>query len=236
MKIRQRLAQELNNIIYSVQSHIRNLPNSVQHAVPLVTQFSVPDKAESTLKKHLHPTDDTDWIQSGATSQEQYVKWVFTMCGMACTAMVLKYFKHTSVLPVVLAEDAILSHVYQTHADGTLSGMRYFEFTKWVQKFDIQAYTITRLDIRGIQSALAHNKLVIVSVNPNIRGLETVSTTQRGGHLVLITGYDLVKATLTINNPSGFSSTNTQHQHTISVSSFSKYYARRGIILSNQQP
>ncbi len=234
MLIIQSLSQQLSNYTFLIQARLTKLPPSTQCDVPLVTQFSLPEKAEPTLKKELSPAHDAGWQMSGATSQDQYVKWVFTMCGMACTAMVLKYYKNTDVLPVTLAEDAIFANVYLSHSDGSLSGMQYYAFKRWVQKFNLKARIITRLNIRWIHYSLAKNQLVIVSVNPNIRGHQTVSANQKGGHLVLITGYDKGKYTLTINNPSGFISSNTQHNHVIKISDFQKYFAGRGIIITNQ--
>jgi hypothetical protein len=75
---------------------------------------------------------------------------------------------------------------------------------------------------------------VIASVNPNIRGYATSSETKIGGHLVLVTGYDQDKKTITINNPSGFVSLNTQKGHVLSEVEFIRYFANRGIILSER--
>ena len=103
----------------------------------------------------------------------------------------------------------------------------------WKKRYGVQGKIYTRLGVRGLQKLLSDGNVVIVSVNPNIREYETTSNEQRGGHLVLVTGYDKKENTLTLHNPSGFASQNTQENHTVPISKFLKYYAGRGIALSS---
>ena len=71
----------------------------------------------------------------------------------------------------------------------------------------------------------------MVSVNPNIRGYETAPEKQKGGHLVLVTGYNETDNTIIIHNPSGFVSQNTHANHTLTIDRFRMYFAGRGISL-----
>jgi hypothetical protein len=145
--------------------------------------------------------------------------------------MALQHMTETAHKPATLAEDALLHGVY-VESESDLSSMKYKEFAKWIRAYGIVASVHNRLSIRGIHYALSHGSLVMVSVNPNIRGYDTAPQDQKGGHLVLVTGYDLGKGKITLNNPSGFTSTDTQIAHTLSLKDFQKYYARRGIVLS----
>jgi hypothetical protein len=156
------------------------------------------------------------------------------MCGMASAAMALGYFKGKDFKPAELAEDALQASVYVEASDG-LSSMRYKEFAAWIRKYGLHAHIYSRLSVRGIQYALSQDTLVIISVNPNIRGYDTAPRSQKGGHLVLVTGYDLQEDTISINNPSGFVSTNSQVNHRLPTSEFKKYYAGRGIVVSNDR-
>ncbi len=201
----------------------------IQYDPPFVCQFAKPEHSELSLRKELDPKDDPHWAESGATSQDRYADWAFTMCGMASAAMALGYFHGKDLKPAEMAEDALRAGVYRNEHDG-LSGMRFREFSKWISKYDLRADVYTRLSIRGIRCALSEGKLVMVSVNPNIRGFNTAPERQKGGHLVLVTGYN--SDSISINNPSGFTSTATQVNHRLSLEEFSRHYAGRGVLLS----
>lgn len=232
MKIIRKVKQELFNVLYKIYTRTSRVDRNITLNVPYVSQFAVPENAESTLAGRLDPLDDPNWRETGATSPEEYEKWAFTMCGMASTAMALGYFSGKKYKPVVLAEDALKHEVYALEERQTLSGMKYREFAEWIKKYGLKASIITRLDIQGIKHALSKGKLVMASVNPNIRGDGTAPVNQIGGHLVLIVGYSSNKGTISINNPSGYSSTNSQIKHELSIHDFKRHYAGRGIVLS----
>lgn len=227
----KRLAQHIKNARYELSSRFATLKPQVEYKVPYVCQFATPEHAELSLRKTLAPKDDSHWQESGAISAARYADWAFTMCGMASTAMAYDYFHGKQIKPAALAEDALAAGVYTSEESG-ISSMKYREFSKWISKYNLQAEVYSRLSIRGIQNALSRGSLVIVSVNPNIRGYNTASPSQKGGHLILMTGYSLTSNTLSLNNPSGFVSTNTQIGHTLPVSEFKQFYAGRGIVVS----
>ena len=231
MKILRRLKQEFKNIDYELAARTNAVKMQVHFDVPYVCQFSTPEKAEPTLKKTLRTDEDNDWEKSGAANKQRYSDWAFTMCGMASTAMVLDFLLGHKFLPATLAEDALKHHVY-INEPGGISDMRYRQYVSWISSYGLSAAFYTRLSLRGLEYALTNGKIAIVSVNPNLRGFDTARTTQKGGHLVVVTGYDRKDNTITVNNPSGFTSTDTQHHHKISMRVFEKYYAGRGIILS----
>jgi hypothetical protein len=157
------------------------------------------------------------------------------MCGMASTAMIISYYlKNKEVKLLDLSRDALAHGVYRNES-GIISSMQYNEFAKWISKYDLQAEVYSRLSIRAIKLALANNKLPLISVNPNIRGFVTSLPDRKGGHLVVITGYDSIRRILILNNPSGFASLKTQRRHEITEKEFRKYYAGRGIFVSPMQ-
>lgn len=230
MKIINALLQEIKNGANECTARFTSVPDKVSHDILYVCQFATPEHAELSLKKKLNPVDDPYWESTGAISPERYSDWAFTMCGMASTSMALSHFHNKNIKPVLLAEDALRAGVYTENAK-EISGMKYREFVEWVAKYDLSASVYTRLSVCGIQYALSKGGLVIVSVNPNIRGYNTASPNQKGGHLVLVTGYDRNKKTVSINNPSGFVSGNTQINHELSHKEFLSYFAGRGIVV-----
>jgi len=233
MKLIKKLQSELQNIRLAINVLFSKQKEQVKNNVPFVSQFAHPEFAERILKDGAEIKSDPNWRATGAESAEEYNEWVLTICGMACTSMVLQYLKKRKVPIVTLAKDAKIHGVYKER-NGQLSSMHYKEFANWIQSYDIHATVFTRLGVGGLQQLLTEGDVVIVSVNPNIRGYTTVDTTQCGGHLVLITGYDKKENTLTFHNPSGFTSCNTQENHTVLVPNFLKYYAGRGIALRSK--
>jgi len=228
----KRFIQGVKNILYECRARIAPLQVKVHHTVPFVCQFSIPSHAELSLLKHIEPKNDPYWKETGATSSQRYARWAFTMCGMACTCMALAHYKKGFYLPAELAEDALKHGVY-VEDENDISSMRYAPFALWVGKLGLEARVASRLSITRIQHALGNGKLVIASVNPNIRGYQTALPEQKGGHLILVVGYDTLTNTIFIHNPSGFESTHTQRDHAISITEFKKYFAGRGIILQS---
>ena len=232
MKLIEKLQSELQNIRLAIGAFFSTQKDRVENDVPYVSQFAHPEYAEKILKDGAEKTSDPSWKDTGAESPEEYAEWVLTMCGMACTSMALQHLKNRKDGIVSLAKNAKAHGVYKEHS-GELSSMHYKEFANWITSYGVGAKIYTRLGIRGLQKLLSDGDVVIVSVNPNIREYETASNEQQGGHLVLVTGYNKKENTLTLHNPSGFVSQNTQENHTVPVQKFLKYYAGRGIALSS---
>jgi len=230
-KLLNKIKSELQNLKLMITSLFSKSKDKVENDVPYVSQFAHAEFAEKILKDSVEKTTDPNWRDTGAESPEEYSEWVLTMCGMACTSMVLRYFQKSSEGIVSLAKDALENDVYKRES-GEISDMRYKEFASWIKKYGVNAIVYTRLGLRGLHKLLSDGNLVIVSVNPNIREYETAKVHQKGGHLVLVTGYNKKTNAVIIHNPSGFLSLNTQENHIIPVQKFLKYYAGRGISLN----
>ncbi|MBK9729061.1 MAG: C39 family peptidase [Saprospiraceae bacterium] len=199
--------------------------------VPYVSQFANPDYAEKILRNRVEMTSDPNWRETGAESEQEYAKWVLNICGMACLSMALRYFKCKVEGTIILAKDAFRYQVFKEKNKG-LSGMHYKEFCIWVRNYGLNAVIYTSLGIRGLQKLLSDGKLIIASVHPDIREYRTLNdSSKKGGHLVLLIGYDKQKNTLIFHNPSGFSSNNTQNNQEILVPKFLEYFAGRGIAI-----
>jgi len=233
MRLFTKIRSEIQNVQLAIFALFSKQRDYIENKVPYVSQFAHQEYAEKILKDKANKTSDPNWKDTGAESPEEYAEWVLTMCGMACTSMALQHLKNRKEYIVVLAKDAKTHGVYKDQ-NGELSSMHYKEFADWIKNYGIEAKIYTRLGVRGLQKMLSDGNVVIVSVNPNIRGYETADTTQRGGHLVLITGYNKLNNTMTLHNPSGFVSQNTQENHTIPVPKFLKYYAGRGVALRSE--
>jgi len=186
------------------------------------------------LKDNQPIERDLLWEESGARSVKEYKRWVLSICGMACTLMALQFYKKGTFKTIPLARDAAKVGVYKKDGDG-ISSMQYVPYVKWIRKFNLSATIYSRISFRSLCYLLSKQRLVIASVNPNIRGFSTAPSTQVGGHLILITGYNKKDKTVTFHNPSGFENSQTQSNHTVSLKEFTIYFSGQGIALKNRR-
>lgn len=233
MRLVEKVSEEIQNLCLYSKVATTAIQPSVQNNVSYVSQFANPDWSEKVLKDGLSIRTDPDWAQSGADTLDEYEQWATTVCGMACTVMALRHFYGRDYAPIALAKDALVHGVYKEQLGG-FSAMYYKEYVAWVSAYGLSAQLYSRLSVAGIRYVLASGGLVIASVNSNIRGYNIAPEKQKGGHLVLVTGYDIGADTITIQNPSGFVSSGTQHNHVLQTADFIKYFAQRGIALYTQ--
>lgn len=232
MKLLRRLVSFIRNLPLTTRALLTSTPDRTQHTVPYVSQFANPAWAEMVLKDDQPLDKDLDWKESGAKTIEEYERWALTTCGMACTAMALRFFNIGDFKTIPLAKDASNVGVYTQDENKNISSMQYKPYISWVKKFGIRAHIRHSLSYKSICYLLSRNQLIIASVNPNLRGYETAPKTQVGGHLVLLTGYNKKTQTITLHNPSGFQNSNTQESHTMELKDFKMYFAGRGISLT----
>jgi hypothetical protein len=197
-----------------------------------VSQFANLSWAEMVLKDDQPIRKDLMWKESGARTIEEYERWVLSTCGMACTAMLLQFYKKGNFKTIPLARDAAKVGVYKKEGKD-ISAMQHRPYIKWIRKFHCRATIYTKLSFRSISYLLSKNSLIIASVNPNINDYETAPKTQRGGHLVLITGYNKKDKMITFHNPAGFENNQTQANHTLAMKDFDMYFSGKGIAIKN---
>lgn len=234
MNLFRKLFSLVRNLPLLVLTFVFRSPDQVKHQVPYISQFANPAWAEMVIKSDQPLAKDMLWEESGAKTIEDYERWALTTCGMACTAMILRFFNKGDYKTISLAKDASNVGVYTKGEDGEISAMQYRPYTKWVKKFGVKAKIHHDLSFRSICYLLSQNQLLIASVNPNIRDYDTAPKTQVGGHLVLVTGYNKKDRMITIHNPSGFENNNTQVNHTLRVQDFYIYFAGRGIAVRSK--
>ena len=197
--------------------------------IPYFSQWESPELVGDILSGKRRAQDDPKWKNSGASSQDEYAEWSWAGCGMACTKMILAASGAEAPPLVALAKQSLKYGVYQLPLESS-PGMFYKPYVEFMKKeYGLRARITKRLSSAKIMRALAHGNLVIASVSPEIRN-PAGTPTKRGGHLVLIVGYDKPKQEFYIHNPSG----NTEKSQTFAVVSFAdfdKFAAGRGVIV-----
>lgn len=148
---------------------------------------------------------------------------------MACLKMVLAH-QGKGVIPLVSLGKKCADYGGYTYPLKSSIGLLYKPFVKFVSKeYGFKAKVYNPMVKEDVIKSLAAGKYVIASVTPEIRK-PTLKPKLKGGHLILMLGYDLDKRVFYFHNPSGISNA-TQSYAEINFSNFENYFSHRGIIL-----
>ena len=204
-------------------------PASYIHTdVPYFSQWESRELVEPIINGQMSSTDDRNWQNSGASTPEEYAEWSWNGCGMACLKMVIAATRREEIPLVELGKRAADYGVYTMPLDDS-PGMFYKPFVKFIcAEFGLRGKAESALTIPEIKQALGDSGYVIASVSHEIRFPDQVPT-QRGGHLVLVYGYDDNEKVMYLHNPSGF--IDTQENVAITEAAFAQFFDHKGIIV-----
>lgn len=204
-------------------------PAFIHKGVPYFAQWESPELVKDILDKKIDARDDPQWKQSGARTRSQYATWSWNGCGMACTKMILVAKTGNTVPLVSLGEKCAEYGGYPSLKPGA-SGLLYAPYVTFLKnEFALQAHVVSTLLVKEIIEALSDGHYVIASVSPQIR-IPSSTPDSKGGHLILMVGYDLEKQILLFHNPSGIDAA-TQAYAKIAISDFNKFFSGRGIVI-----
>jgi len=148
---------------------------------------------------------------------------------MACLKMIFAYkFKRD----FKLVELGKLCQKYEGYVKRgkNLDGLYYKPFVEFLkEEFNMPSKVVSPMTTQEIIKEIEKNNFVMASVSFEIRNL-TNKVSFRGGHLVLIVGYDFNKQVLYIHNPSGINE-KTQAFAKVNFYNFNKLFAYRGIVI-----
>lgn len=204
--------------------------------IPYFAQWESPELVEGIINGDISEAiKDPKWKNSGAVNKQEYLLWSWNMCGIACLKMILSYKKLPSPPLILLGKLALKEGCYKINPASKypttyLDGLYHYPFVKFLKKeFNLSAKVSQALVIPEIIVEMDRGHLAIVSVSPQIRSGK--ATINKGGHLVVITGYNLKRKCFWINNPSGFYG-QSQENFKVTFKDFSKYFSNRGIIFN----
>lgn len=206
------------------------LKNQAKHAnVPYFSQWESKELAADLIAGKVKATDDPKWRQSGATTKEEYDAWSWSGCGMACLKMILADLTGKTIPLVTLGKQCAVYGGYRLPLDQH-PGLYYRPFVQFVRKeYGLSATAESALSLPEILSALSDNKYVIASVSPSIRYLNQPPP-RKGGHLILLLGYDLGERLLWFHNPSG-TKPETQEYAQVTFTQFNQFFDHKGILI-----
>lgn len=230
--LKQQFKKQLKRLQYAVFP--RHTPNSFRHNnVPYFAQWESKELVNDIISKKIKAEDDPKWRSSGAKTKQEYALWSRNGCGMACTKMMLAH-RNGVVKPLVeLGKQCATFGGYRFPLDSS-PGLYYKPYVTFLEKaWGISATVKSGLILPEIMHELAQGNYIIASVNAQIRDPRSTPK-HRGGHLVLLLGYDKTKQELYLHNPSG-NTPSSQTYAAISFADFQKFFSERGIIISGKR-
>lgn len=203
--------------------------------VPYVCQFASPELTKEILEKRFNAEDDPNWKVFGYGTRKESAYWAWRQCGVCCVKMVLDFYGAKRQVAELTKEGMDLGG-YDIEND---SGWYYKPIAKLLGKYNLTAKIMPHLTVEMLAKSLLHEKLAIVSVNPEIiRGDKKITSHKKSGHLVLAVGFRMNNKLITglfVNNPSGKSRA-MQVTAFIPIERFKSAYGQRGIVVSGPTP
>lgn len=198
--------------------------------IPYFSQWESPELVEKIIIGKMKASEDPRWKESGAKTSEEYEYWSWNICGMACLKMVLADKTKEIYKTIDLAKKCEEYGGYIQNGE-KIDGLFYEPFLTFIKKeYGIEGKIFKRfLTIWRIKREVKKGNYIIVSVHAGIRKPAYVPE-HKGGHLVLLTGFDNSKKTLFLHNPSGFFG-ESQRDYEMSEKDFKKFFAGRGILI-----
>lgn len=205
--------------------------------IPYYAQWESQNLVDDIIHKKISAIEDPKWRQSGALTKDEYVLWSWNVCGMACAKMILGHTSKKNIPLITLAKTCkryggyTFDKASRNSYEDKIEGLFYKPFVTFLEKeFGYKGKIKKSMNIKEMLTEFSKGKYIIASVNGTIRDPKNTPK-ERGGHLVLITGYDLKKKTLYIHNPSGYFK-KSQKNAEISFQDFAKFYAFKGIVIN----
>lgn len=205
-------------------------PHFIHQKLPYFSQWESRDLVEKIITKQIQAKDDPRWKESGAKNTEEYTTWSWSGCGMACLKMILAHKQHQVIPLVTLGKQCLKYGGYKLPLENH-PGLYYKPFVRFVKgKYNLNGRAVGTLTLNEIKRVLSKGGHAIVSVTPEIR-FPAKNPTKRGGHLVLLFGYDDEKQVIYLHNPSGFK--DSQEKVSISYNQFKKFFDNKGVLIDS---
>jgi hypothetical protein len=130
--------------------------------------------------------DDAEpWVAFGS-GQLEYQRWIPEICGICCLKMIGDTIGVTSELSLYeLTMMAVANGTFVTSGHGAIQGAFHYPLAELAERLGMRCRVMRPLDIAEITKALAQGMYAILSIDT-----ARVDNSLRGGHLVLIYGYD----------------------------------------------
>lgn len=147
------------------------------------TEYNLPPVPVYVPKKR--PDDPEPWISFGSDRLE-YQRWITEICGICCLKMVGDTIGVTNDLSLYqLTMMAAANGTFIEGEQGIIQGAFHYPLAELAERLGMHCHVMRVLGIGEIAETLAQGMYAILSINA-----ARVDSSQRGGHLVLVYGYD----------------------------------------------
>lgn len=201
--------------------------------VPYQCQFASSEKAGDILEGRLDAKDDPHWAIPGFKTKEESSYWAWRDCGICCIKMVLDFYGNNDSVAKLVKKGLELKG-YDTKKD---FGWFYQPLVNLVKEYGISGHTASSLSKQELAKHILKNRFVVASVNPSIIRLDKeIKSKEKSGHLVLVTGFQIMDKQISgfyINNPSG-KIPETQQNAFIPTEIFNNAFGEQGIVLEKK--
>jgi hypothetical protein len=181
------------------------------------------------IERGVSPATVFDWSTDGYPSEEAYLFWARHICGLACLRSVLRAWspQHGDIAMFELIRRAEQRGALVRTADD-VGGLYYRPFVEWVRgDFGIDGTVHPSTTAEELLGHVRAGGVALASVSSEIRYPERPNT-RRGGHLVLVHGFDGDRVVL--NNPSGVGA--SAENAGVDLRTFTRFFAERGVTLT----
>lgn len=205
--------------------------------IPYYSQWETKDISK-ILSGEVSAANDPLWKNSGAKTKLEYLNWSWNGCGMACLKMILEYLNSKKVPLVTLGKQSLNYGCYELNKsafekgnyENSLPGLFYKPFLTFIkQEYNLKGQILSPMVIADIASNLEKGNIVMASVSGRVRDPKN-NKSKKGGHLVVVTGYNFSRRILYIHNPSGTYKRSQKH-FPVEFKDFNKFFDNKGIVI-----
>jgi hypothetical protein len=205
--------------------------------VPYYAQTASPEWAEAVFERGADPAMDPRWEEWGAADRAEYAAWCGRACGAVCVKMCVEALggPRLPVMEWVRRGLALDGYATQTGPDGSRVeiGWVHAALVSLIESAGVYAAAL-RCEPADLCRFAAAGRPAIASVSYELGTALTV--TRRGGHLVVVSGADLVHGqpgAYFVHNPSG-RTPELRENARIDALRFSEAFSGRAIVVSRQ--
>jgi len=179
----------------------------IPYHVPYYAQAASPDWIGRILDEHIPAEQDPAWNAYGAVSADEYTWWVTRACGMVCVKMVVEALGGPKIRVMDWVRRGLAKNGYMieqdAYGDWIEKGWLHNCMAELIEEAGFRAHA-REANVDDLAIQVRHDRLSIASVSYEIG--TNLPITQRGGHLVVVTGVEALDgkvAAVKVHNPSG---------------------------------
>lgn len=215
----------------------------IRDRVAYYCQFASPHLTKDILEKKISATEDPKWQSFGFSTPEQYEFWSWRACAIMCVKMVLDTISDTNgntEVRYLIEKGVQLGGYVAFDEQGSLvdKGWYYLPLINLSKEYGVGGEIFPYLSFPTICAQILNKHFFVASVDPKIiRGDQDRPKSGKGGHLVLVHGFEWMSGRCVgfyIHNPSG-KKDETRENVFVPMELFAEAFGRRGFTLWKEE-